>query len=337
MSFRVRLLPADTSFEIGRHETVLGAALRAGSNVNYGCSNGNCGLCRARLISGGLHELQHFDFHLSAADRAAGYFLMCAHGAASDLEIEAAEARDVTEIPHQELDAKVRRVERVSENVTVLRLRSPRTRRLRFLAGQRAWIGASPEVGADLSIASCPCDDLHLEFHVPRCAAAPFTQQVFEQLKPGDPLLVRGPQGSFVIDEKSDRPLLMIAIWAGFAPIKSLIEHAIALDEERRICLVWLGLEGYPRYMGNLCRSWADALDDFAYLPVDIPAPSSASSGIDQGLVRGLESALSGCADPTERDAYAAGPPDMLPVIARALQDLGIPADRIRVERLQAS
>jgi CDP-4-dehydro-6-deoxyglucose reductase len=336
MSFSVRLLPADNRFEIGPHETVLEAALRAGSAVNYGCSNGNCGLCKARLISGELRELKHYDFHFSAAEQADGYFLMCAHGAAGDLEIEAVEARDVAEIPYQQIDAKVRRVDPAAEDVAVLRLRSPRTRRLRFLAGQRARVSFSPEVGADLSIASCPCDDLHLEFHVPRRHNDPFSDQVFETLKPGDRVTVEGPAGSFVLDEDSPRPALMIAIGTGFGPIKGLIEHAIALEEERGICLVWPGLDAYPRYMGNLCRSWADALDDFYYYPVDVAGAPSSTSGQDEQLAQALDETLARCDGVSGRDAYVAGPADMLPPIARTLQALGLPAERIRVERLQA-
>jgi CDP-4-dehydro-6-deoxyglucose reductase len=335
MNFTVRLRPGETLFEIGPHESVLEAALRAGCAVNYGCSSGNCGLCKARLIGGELRELRHHDFHFTEAERSAGYFLMCAQGAASDLEIEAAQAHGAAEIPEQQLEAKLRRIDRPTEDIAVLRLRTPRTRRLRFLAGQYVRLSAEPQIRAEVSIASCPCDDLNLEFHVQRQTGDPFAEYVFEHLKPGDHLLVEGPAGNFLLDEQSRRHVLMVAVGAGFGPIKSLIEHAIAQDEDRGICLVWVGSPQSPRYMGNLCRSWADALDAFHYLEVDIPTIEASTPESRVALAMGLENVPTQCQDLADRDAYASGPSHTLPTIARALQALGLPAERIRVEPLR--
>jgi CDP-4-dehydro-6-deoxyglucose reductase len=335
MNFTVRLRPGDARFEIGPHESILEAALSAGYAVNYGCSNGKCGLCKARLISGELREHQHHDFHFSEAERSTGYFLMCAHGAGSDLEIEATQAHGAAEIPEQQLEAKLRRLDKPTEDIAVLRLRPPRTQRLRFLAGQYARLSAGPEISAEVSIASCPCDDLNLEFHIQRHAGESFAEYVFEHLKPGDRLLVDGPAGNFLLDEESRRDALMIAVGAGFGPIKSLIEHAIAQDEDRGICLVWVGSAQAPRYMGNLCRSWADALDNFRYLPLDIPTIEASTPESRVALAMGLEDALVRCPDLADRDAYASGPSHALTTIARALQALGLPAERIRVEPLR--
>lgn len=336
MSFRVRLLPGDARFEIGPHESVLEAALRAGCAVNYGCSNGNCGLCKARLLRGELRELHHHDFHFTEAEHSAGSFLMCAQGAGSDLEIEAAEARGAAEIPEQRLEARLRRIDRPAEDIAVLRLRTPRTQRLRFLAGQYVKLSAGPGISTEASLASCPCDDLNLELHVERRIGDPFAEHVFERLKSGDRLIVEGPAGNFALDEDSPRNLLMIAVGAGFGPIKSLVEHAIAEDVDRGICLVWVGSAQSPRYMSNLCRSWADALDEFLYLPVDIPTIETSTAESRVALAMGLEDVLAQCPGLAERDAYASGPSHSLPTIARALQALALPAERIRVEALRA-
>ncbi|MEE8428185.1 MAG: ferredoxin, partial [Gammaproteobacteria bacterium] len=47
--------------------------------------------------------------------------------------------------------------------------------------------------------------------------------------------------------------------------IKSLIEHAMALDITEAIHLYWIATPPKGHYMENLCRSWADALDDFRF------------------------------------------------------------------------
>jgi len=55
-----------------------------------------------------------------------------------------------------------------------LHLQTPRSNRLRFLAGQRVTLGlsagvvSSDDLHAELPVASCPCDDRNLIFHVRR-------------------------------------------------------------------------------------------------------------------------------------------------------------------------
>ena len=43
-----------------------------------------------------------------------------------------------------------------------------------------------------------------------------------------------------MLNEKSHRPLIFIACETGFAPIKSLIEHAMALDAAETLHLYWI-------------------------------------------------------------------------------------------------
>jgi len=71
-----------------------------------------------------------------------------------------------------------------------------------------------------------------------------------------------------VLNEDSHRPLAFIAGDSGFAPIKSLIEHAMALDAAESIHLLWVAAGDGGHYLDNLCRSWSDALDDFRYTPL---------------------------------------------------------------------
>ena len=83
-------------------------------------------------------------------------------------------------------------------------------------------------------------------------------------------LNIQGPFGKFVIDEKQDNPLVMIAFDTGFAAIKSLLEHVTAQDSERTIYLYWLACGSDGLYLDNLCRSWEDALDQLHYIPIQL-------------------------------------------------------------------
>lgn len=325
MTYRVQLLPSGLHFDSAPRETVLESALRAGSNVNYGCSNGNCGLCRARLLAGSIEPCGHSDYHLREDEQAAGVFLMCVHCAASDLRIEASEARGSNDIPLQEITARVRRIEALPDGPIVLRLRSQRSRRLRFLAGQHVRLVLAPGLLREAAIASCPCDDLHLEFHLPG-DASDAVRYLTQLMKVGDRVGVQGPSGNFVLDDDSERAPLMVAIDTGFAPIKSLIEHALALDEDRELDLIWLSRPG-GHYLGNLCRAWADALDGFEYRGVEVDDPAGPDDWCGA-----LATALDAVAGPATRDVYVCAPQPLLPGLARTLQDRGVPAGQIRVE-----
>jgi len=61
--------PSHREFYVEGSDTLLDAALRAGLALNYGCSNGNCGLCKARVVSGQAKKVRNHDYVLSEADK----------------------------------------------------------------------------------------------------------------------------------------------------------------------------------------------------------------------------------------------------------------------------
>ncbi len=52
MAAQVTVLPSGHDFLLEGQDTILEAAMRAGVPLNYGCSGGNCGLCKAKVLSG---------------------------------------------------------------------------------------------------------------------------------------------------------------------------------------------------------------------------------------------------------------------------------------------
>jgi CDP-4-dehydro-6-deoxyglucose reductase len=270
MTKQVRILPSGHCFKSEGNSNLLEAGLSAGLRLEYGCSNGNCGRCLARIVSGDVEKTRHFDFRVGEAKKLSGHVLMCCHKALTNVVLEAHEASSSNEIPSQQISAKVKSINVVNDNVALVHLRTPRSNRLRFLAGQHVQLGGNGVPGGLQSVGSCPCDDMHLHFQVPRLEGDDFSDYVFGQLKAGDRLDIEGPSGDFILDENSSRSLVFIAWRTGFAPVRSLIEQAMALELAESIHLIWVAENKQDRYLDNLCRSWADALDDFYYVPVDV-------------------------------------------------------------------
>jgi len=268
MTYQVKVKSGEYSFIAESHESILDAAIRAGVPLNYGCSNGNCGLCKARVISGKTKLLRTHDFVIREADKLQGATLMCSNACQSNVVIDADVAESASEIPVQELRVKVRKIERVSDDLAIVNMQVPRTVRLRFLAGQYVRVYDDKHRSHEFAIASCPCDEKRIEFHVRKLEEDAFSDMVFNQLSIGDWLNIQGPYGNFVVDDTSEAPIVMIAFDTGFAAIKSLLEHTTAQEKERAIYLYWLACGEGGLYLDNLCRSWDDALDELHYFPL---------------------------------------------------------------------
>ena len=320
----VTVRPSGHEFYVEGRDTLLQAGLKAGLKLNYGCGNGTCGLCKARVVSGEVVKVMPFDYPLSASERLQGHTLLCAHSAGSgDIVVETIEAHGPREIPEQELTVRVHSMKPLAADTMLLHLQTPRTNRLRFLAGQSVTLfGGAGDIDAQRSypVASCPCDDRNLHFHVARDPADPLAELLFGgAIRAGDALTLWGPAGEFVLAE-SDRPLAFIACDTGFAPIKSLIEHAMAVEATGSISLDWLVLRPDGHYLANQCRAWAAAFDDFRYVA---HAASAAGDG-----ARALVTTLAAALPLALHDVYVAGPAGFVAAITAALAGCGAPADR---------
>lgn len=322
----VRVLPSEREFFVEGSDNLLDAALRAGLALNYGCSNGNCGLCKARVMSGQVKKVRPHDYVLTEAEKNAGTILMCSNTAVNDLVIEASEAGSGREIPLQQIAARVKKTERLGEEVMLLQLQTPRTRRLRFLAGQYVTLQAGDMPAVDYPVASCPCDERNLQFHIQRMPDNPFAEHVFQGFKSGDTVNVLGPRGEFALREDSPRTLVFIAWDTGFAPIKSLVEHALALDITDSLHLYWLAPSTHGHYLSNLCRAWADALDNFFFTPIEMP-PNAVHEvqAFKTELMRVVHDhpVLRDC------DVYVAGAPALLEAARALLLDKGLPENQL--------
>jgi CDP-4-dehydro-6-deoxyglucose reductase len=324
---QVRILPSGHEFFIEGSDSILEAGLRSGLALNYGCSNGNCGLCKAKVVSGQVGKIRDYDHVLSDTEKGLGYILTCSHTAITDIVLEAEEAAGSRDIPMQEIDIRLKKLETPDEHVLLLHARTPRTRRLRFLAGQYLSLEIPGLPPRDCAIASCPCDDMNLQFHVPATAGDPVSKQLRESARTGTAIHVKGPHGEFTLDEDSSRPLVFIACNTGIAPIKSLVEHAMALDTADQIHLCWITTPGNSHYAGNLCRAWDDALDNFHYTALEADA--------DAAVADMLADYLKAMGDPGQFDYYACLPKSLLEAAEAVLTGNGVPRAQLRLEPLR--
>ena len=329
MAAQVHLMPSGHEFFVEGNNSILEAALSAGLALNYGCSNGNCGKCKAKLISGEVNKIRQHDYVISEAEKNQGYILACSNTAISDIVLQAEEAGSEEEIPLQKISARVKRVEKLTDNLAVVHLRTPRTDRLRFLAGQRAILSTVGVEPVEYHIASCPCDDRNLQFHICQQAGNTLAEHVFGQMQNSESIMVEGPQGHFVLREDTTRPLLFMAFNTGFAPIKSLIEHAMTLDVNEFSHLYWFHQTGNKPYMHNLGRAWADAFDNFRYSPQHIPDMANQNN-----ITASLSKITKDYPDLGNFDIYACGSVAAISTLNDFLSKQNFPAEQLFTESL---
>ncbi|MCX8086281.1 MAG: CDP-6-deoxy-delta-3,4-glucoseen reductase [Rhodocyclaceae bacterium] len=322
MAHQVTLQPSGHRFTVADGATILDAALDAGLHLPYGCKNGACGACKGKVLSGSVDHGAAMESALPQHERDQGWALFCCAKPLSDLTLEVKEISAARDIPVKLMPCRVESLERVAEDVMILKLKLPANERLQFLAGQYIEFLLEGGKRRAFSLANAPHDDPLLELHVRRVPGGSFTEHVFTTMKLRDILRFEGPLGSFYLREESDKPILLVAGGTGFAPIKGLIEHALHIGLKRPMELYWGARDRAGLYMNALAERWA-AEHGLRYVPV-LSEPDAGWSG-RTGLVH--EAVLADHPDLSAYQAYVCGAPAMCEAAKRDFVAHGLPEE----------
>ncbi len=326
MPYSIRVEPSGHRFEAATDESLLDAAQRQGLVLPYGCRNGACGTCKARVLRGRVTYPGEGPGALEADEAESGHALLCQARAAGDLVIEVGEIQEVGDLRPERLAVRVQALERLNHDVMRLRLQLPRDRRLQFLAGQYVEVITRDGKRRAYSLANPPHDDDALELHVRFVPGGDFTEHVFGGMRAGEVLQIQGPLGRFTLREASPNPVVLVAGGTGFAPIKGLLEHAFHVGIARPLHLYWGVRAARDLYHAALPEAWAAAHANFRYTPVLSEArPEDAWTG-RHGLVH--DAVVADHPDCAGLDVYAAGPPVMVRAVCDAVVARGLPEAR---------
>ena len=324
MPANVTIQPSGHSFVLQDHETLLEGALREGYGLPYGCRSGACGTCKGQVLSGEVDPGDYQPGALGADERAAGKALFCMTRALTDVVVEARMVTGVKDVVVRKLPVRVEAVERINHDVAVLRLKLPATEKFNFLPGQYIDFLMPDGKRRSFSLAGVPGEHNLLELHIRNYPGGTFSRYVFEELKPRTILRIEGPLGTFFLREDSDKPVIFMAGATGFAPIKGIIEQALAQGCARPMVLYW-GARTLPDlYMAELAGSWQAAHANFTFIPVlSDPQPEDRWPG-RTGLVH--EAILADFDDLSGYQVYACGAPVMVEAGQRTFtQTRGLP------------
>jgi CDP-4-dehydro-6-deoxyglucose reductase len=319
----ITLQPSGHTFTVESGETVLEAAMRNNLQLPYGCRNGACGSCKAKIASGSVDYGAHQASTLTDEEKAAGKVLLCCAKPLGDLTLEVRELAGEGGVRIRILPCRVARMERRGSTM-MLWLKLPQNERLQFLAGQYIDFLLKDGKRRSFSMANAPHGDEFLQLHV-RDYQGLFSGHVFNRMKERDILRLEGPFGSFFLRE-SAKPMVLVASGTGFAPIKSIIEHCIATGVKRDMVLYWGNRTRADMYAPELPERWASELPGFRFVPVLSDATADCAWNGRTGFVH--NAVMEDHPDMSGVQVYACGAPVMVDAARREFSaKCGLPED----------
>ena len=323
---KVTVQPANQAFEVQEGESVLAAALRQGVMLPYGCKNGACGSCKGKIVAGAVDYGHYHARVLTETERAHGKALFCQAKPLGDLVIECRTIGAAKDIAVRTLPCRVQQLQKVADDVMIVRLKLPANERLQFLAGQYIDFLLKGGERRSFSMANAPHADELIELHVRQVAGGSFTDHVFNKMKERDILRLEGPLGSFFLREESAKPIVFVASGTGFAPIKSIIETAFHRNVTRPMVLYWGCRRPKDLYLHALPEQWARRRSGFRYIPVISEARSEDQWTGRAGFVH--RAVMEDLPDLSLHQVYACGVPVMVDSAKRDFTTLcGLPED----------
>lgn len=267
MPFQITLSPSQHRFTAEADDRLLDAGLKQGIGLPFGCKSGVCGACKAKVLSG---EVVHRDANenvLTPAERAQGMALLCCASARSPLTVEIREVEGVADYPVRVMPARIQSIELAAPDIAVLMLKLPANENFRYRPGQYIDVLLKDGLRRSFSIANANARDDGIELHIRRVNGGFFTAQVFTTLKARDILRIEGPLGGFYLRD-GNAPVVLLAGGTGFAPIKGIVESAIAARKTRPMHLYWGAHDQAGLYRHELAQAWARQHSWFRYTPV---------------------------------------------------------------------
>jgi NAD(P)H-flavin reductase/ferredoxin len=299
VTFTVRVAGSETAFPCEPREFVLDAAERAGYSMPSSCRKGACNTCEAGLLDGEVE--QRGRGRRTPHD---GTALLCRAQPRTNLTIRPKRFERIDIFRRKVITARIFRLARPAEDVTILNLRFPIGLRAPFKAGQYLQVIMADGDRRNFSMANAVRHNDGAELHIRHVAGGKFSALTLSKLSVGDALQVETPYGDFYL-RAADRPVILLASGTGFAPIKSIIETSIHAGNRRPMHLYWGARKREDIYLEDLPVRWAQRWPWFSFTPVlsEPPASWRGRTGLVHNAVRQDQPDLA------HTDVYACGNP----------------------------
>lgn len=195
-----------------------------------------------------------------------------------------------------------------------------------YAAGQYVLLGPTDYRVEEraYSAARAPRPDGRIRLLVTREPEGETSGWVHDELREGEPVLISGPYGEFVLPAAGDRPFLGVAGGSGLAPILALAEEALGRDAAASVSILFSARTENDVLDRDLFTKWRARWPRFRFVRTLTREPGAAPpAGHVQDVLPGLFPDLSGHA------VFTAGPPGLVEAVRRAARACGAPGTSI--------
>jgi ring-1,2-phenylacetyl-CoA epoxidase subunit PaaE len=198
---------------------------------------------------------------------------------------------------------------------------------------------AGEDVRRNYSLCVAP-QDCELKVTVKRIAGGIFSNWANDNLKPGDAVEVMEPHGSFTWDfsRQARNHYAGFAGGSGITPVMSLLKTALLTEPDSRFTLFYGNRDSasviFLEELARLKNRFMDRLQVHHFLAEEAEEIELFNGILDRTK---CDLILGSLIEPEEISAFfICGPGPMMDAADEALQEVGVPADRILVERFTA-
>ena len=319
MAYNIRIKDRAEPIVVETGRTILESALAQGIDYPHGCRSGNCGACKSVLHAGEVEMSPYSEFALSADENARGLILACRSVPWSDCHVSPVDEDENTVHASRQMTCRVSELANATHDIKIIRLNILAGGPYEFSAGQYAEVIFDGLPVRDFSMANRP-DEEPLEFHIRLVAGGAVSPFINNELAVGDNVGIKGPLGTAYYRENHTGPIIAAAGGSGLAPIKSIVETALAKGARQDI-FFYFGVRDEPDlYLERHFEDLATDHPNLNFIPV-LSEPSGETDRRTGFLAAALAEDFS---DLDGFKAYLAGPPIMVETSVAKLKSIGI-------------
>lgn len=338
---QVKIITEDgesVSFDCHEDEDIISAGLRQDIYLMSSCREGGCATCKGYCAEGDYEMGKISVQALPPEEEEEGLVLLCRCYPTSDVEIEVPYTYDRISFSPENMAFEAEIVELVDVSCNVVKLRLQRIgddQQIKLDSGQYYNLEIpGTEIFRSYSPANTANNRGELEFLIRIVDNGKFSTYLRNDAYVGQRLNVTGPLGIFGLKENGFTPRYFVAGGTGLAPVLSMVRR-MQEWEEPQPSVIYFGVNTEDEVFYAEQLSQLEQTMPTLSVRICVWKATDTWSGEKGSVVDILRRDLQGTG--VKPDLYLCGPPGMVDATYAVCADVGIPQNKIYLEKFLPS